>query len=202
MPALLPLLTLTVPAPIVAAPPPETQVLPLVTAAVAVPALDDDVPEMEYTYAELNYLWTDSDDLDEELGGVELTGSLELPLNFFGQVAWTNQSDDSDVETLRIGAGWHFGLGTRLDAYGMLSYLDAEVEDDDEDGIAGELGVRWLMSPNFEVNAAAKWADVEEDDYGIAAGARYYLIDILSVGGRVESFDDDLTFAVGVRVEI
>jgi hypothetical protein len=202
MPALLPLLTLIVPAPILDAPSPEAPSLPLVAAGVAVPALDDDVPEMEYTYAELNYLWTDSDDLDEELGGVELTGSLELPLNFFGQVAWTNQSDDTDVETVRIGAGWHFGLGTRLDAYGMLSYLDAEVDDESEDGIAGELGARWLITESLEVNAAAKWADVEEDDYGIAAGARYYLIDILSVGGRVEQFDDDLTFAVGVRVEI
>lgn len=196
MTALLPLLALSVPAPLLHEAP------PVALLSVAVPALADDMPEMEYTYAELNYIWTDSDDFDEELGGFEAVGSLELPLNFFLQAAFTSQSDDTDVETLRVGAGWHIGLIARLDAYGILSYVDTEVDDDGEDGIAGELGVRFLLTPKFELNAAAKWLDVEEDDYGVAAGARFYLIDMLSLGGRVESFDDDLTFALGLRVEL
>src|SRR5690349_17806282 len=43
------------------------------------PVVSDDLPSMEYTYVEANYIVTDSHDLDETLKGVELTGSLELP---------------------------------------------------------------------------------------------------------------------------
>ena len=160
---------------------------------------------MEYTYVEANYIVTDSDDLDETLKGVELTGSLELPLNFFGQVTYTRQSNDADVEVWKLGAGYHLPIGSRLDAYGILSYVHAEVSDgidDSEDGAAAELGVRFMLLQNVELNGAAKWIDLNEDDYGIAVGARWYLIDRLSFGGRLETIDSDTTVALGARFEL
>jgi opacity protein-like surface antigen len=168
-------------------------------------APSDDLPEMEYTYVEANYIVTDSDDLDETLKGVELTGSLELPLNFFGQVTYTRQSNDADVDVWKLGAGYHLPIGSRLDAYGILSYVHAEVSDgidDSEDGAAAELGVRFMLLQNVELNGAAKWIDLNEDDYGIAVGARWYLIDRLSFGGRLETIDSDTTVALGARFEL
>ena len=168
-------------------------------------APSDDLPEMEYTYVEANYIVTDSHDLDETLKGVELTGSLELPLNFFGQVTYTRQTNDADVDVWKIGAGYHLPVGSRLDAYGILSYVHAEVSDgidDSEDGAAAELGLRFMLLQNLEVNGAAKWIDLNEDDYGLAVGARWYLIDRLSFGGRLESIDSDTTVALGARFEL
>ena len=49
-------------------------------------ALDSaDKPGFSYTYVEGNYVLLDSDAADDNLDGFELTGSLELPLNFFVQ---------------------------------------------------------------------------------------------------------------------
>jgi hypothetical protein len=175
---------------------------------VALPPLppSDDVPQMEYTYVEANYLWTDSDDLDESIDGIELTGSLELPLNFFGQLTVTRQSSGgTDVDTYRLGAGYHLPVGSRLDAYGLLSYVHAKVDDgidDSEDGAAAEVGLRFMLLTNLEVNGAVKYINLDEDDYGVAVGARWYLIDRLSFGGRLESIDSDTTVALGARFEL
>jgi opacity protein-like surface antigen len=131
--------------------------------------------------------------------------ALELPLNLFGQVTVTRQSaGGTDVDTYRIGAGYHLGLGSRIDAYGILSYVHAEVDvgsNIKDDGAAAELGLRFLLLPNLEVNGAAKWIDVNEDDYGVALGARWYLMDRLSFGGRYEMIDNDDTVALGARFE-
>lgn len=165
-----------------------------------------DAPELEYTYIEANYIWTNLDVGDEKLDGGELIGSLELPLNLFGQITASTQSDETDVNVYRIGAGWHFGLIPRLDLFAILSYLHVEADnasfDSKEDGIQGDLGVRFLLSDKIELNAKGIWQDIDdEDDVGFGLGARFYLIDRLSLGARVEVLDSDETYAVGLRFD-
>jgi hypothetical protein len=165
-----------------------------------------DGPELEYTYVEANYIWTDLDVGDEKLDGAELIGSLELPANFFGQVTASTQSDETDVEVYRIGAGWHFGLIPRLDLFAIVSYLHVEADnasfDSKEDGVQGDLGVRFLLTDRIELNGKMIWQDIDdEDDVGFGLGARFYLIDRLSLGARMESLDEDETFAVGLRFD-
>lgn len=181
-----------------------TELAPPAIALVTVPS--DDVPEMEYTYVEANFLWTDSDDIDETLTGGEFTGSLELPLNFFAQLTLSRQSDDADLDTFRLGAGYHLPLGSRFDAYGLLSLAHLEVDgtanDFDDDGLAAEIGVRLLLTPKLEVNGKVEWADVGDENYGVGIGARYYLMDSISLGGRVEAVDGDESIALGLRLEL
>ena len=203
VPALLLAATSTVPAPL-----PETSISrdPAFLLAVSMPLPAADVPEMEYTYVEANYLWTDSDAAGESLDGLELIGSLELPLNFFGQVSVSRQSSDADLNLWKIGAGYHLPVGSRLDAFGILSVAGIEVEDSgsdfDDTGMAAELGLRMLVTSKIEVNGSGVWLDLDdEDDYGLKLGARYYITDFLSLGGRVESVDSDESFAAGVRFE-
>jgi hypothetical protein len=180
--------------------------LPPSSAPVLAPVLEQDLPEMEYTYIEANYLWTDSDALDDDVDGFELTGSLELPLNFFGQITASHQSADADLDAYRIGAGYHLPLGSRIDAYGLLSFAHVEADnsgnDFDDDGVAGELGVRMMVTHKIEVNGRAQWVNVDDDQYGVGVGARYYLMSALSVGGRVDFLDEDESFAVGLRLEL
>jgi hypothetical protein len=170
------------------------------------PVLADDMPPLEYTYLELNYLWTDSDDLDDEISGAELIGSLELPLNFFAQVTASRQSGDGDLDRYKIGAGYHLPILSRFDLYGILSYVHSETNDtpDDvsEDGAGAELGARMLLTHRIEINANARWADVEDDEFTVGAGARFYLFDRFSVGGRLESVDGDPSVALGLRFEL
>ena len=169
-------------------------------------AEDAGTPELEYTYIEANYIWTNLDVGDEKLDGGEIIGSLELPLNFFGQVTASTQSDETDINVYRIGAGWHFGMIPRLDLFAIVSYLHVEADnasfDSKEDGIQGDLGVRFLMTDRIELNAKGIWQDIDdEDDVGFGLGARFYLIERLSLGARVESLDDDETYAVGLRFD-
>src|SRR5258705_8401742 len=81
----------------------------------------DDMPEMEYTFVEANFLWTDSHDLDETVDGVQLIGSFELPANFFVQGTASKQTGNADLEFYTVGAGYHLPLTSRFDAFGILS---------------------------------------------------------------------------------
>lgn len=162
-----------------------------------------EMPELEYTYVELSYVSVDSDLVDDTLDGWDLTGSLELPMNFFVQGTATEQSGDSDVTRYRVGAGWHMGFTSRLDAYGILSYEYLDVSGaDSDDGVSGELGLRVMLTPKIEVNARGLWVDVEDSDGGGGVGGRFYFTDFLSVGARFDSVGGEDTIAAGLRFEI
>lgn len=171
------------------------------------PVVDDDgeFPELEYTFIEANYVRTDSDIVNDDIDGWELIGSLELPLNLFLQGTFLEQSADEDVTNWRFGAGWHIGFLRRFDAYGILSVAGQEVDDSandySEEGIAGEIGLRMLVTKSFEANARVQWVDIEEDDTGGGLGARFYITDSLSVGARYDVLGDDETVSAGLRFE-
>jgi hypothetical protein len=169
-------------------------------------AAPEEFPAMEYTYAELSYVWLDSDAVDDTLDGWDLTGSFELPMNFFLQGTVRQLSGDVDFNTYKIGVGWHFGLVPRLDAYGILSYESVELDgfgsSADEDGPAAEVGLRFSLLKALEVNGRLLWSDLDESDSGGGLGARWYFSDMLSAGLNVDSFASDTIGTVGVRVEL
>lgn len=162
-----------------------------------------DKPGFSYTYVEGNYTWLDSDAASDTLDGFELTGSLELPLNFFVQATSSTLSGDVDLDQLRLGAGWHFSLGDTLDAYGVLSYVDQQFDSgvSDEDGIVGDAGVRLMLTSKVEVSGYGEWADIEDSDVGFGAGARYYLTPRLSLGARALLIDSGDQWAAGLRFQ-
>jgi hypothetical protein len=176
---------------------------PLLSAASAIKP-PEDLPELEYTYVELSYLWLDSDDLNDKLDGWDLTGSFELPANFFVQGSIRQQYGDLDFTRYRLGAGWHIGLAGRLDAYGILSYesIDVDGSGGSDDGIGAELGLRMLLTKGFEVNGRFQWIDIDESDAGGGLGARYYLNDRFSLGANIDSVGGDDLITVGVRLEL
>ena len=191
-----------------------TMLLPLLATvlipatSMSVPASQEDegeTPELSFRYVELNYLITDSDDADETLGGLELLGSLELPLNFFCQASISSQSDDADLDQYRLGAGYHLPIGDLVMAYGLLSYARTEVDDTgddfDDNGGAGELGARMLASPKLELNGAAKWVNVDDNDFGLSLGARWYFTKAVSLGGRIDSIEGEDSIALGARFQ-
>lgn len=166
----------------------------------------DDFPEMEYTYIEANYLVRDSDAANETLDGWEVTGSFELPANFFVQATVNQLSGDADLTGYRVGAGWHFGFLSRFDAYGILSYdsleLDGSADDFSDDSVAAEVGLRVLLTRSIEVNGRMQWTDTGDGDPSAGVGGRYYFSGALSAGLRFDTTGNDTIVAGGLRFEL
>jgi predicted porin len=156
-----------------------------------------------WTYAELNYLWRDSDAADKTLDGVEVGGSLEIMLNLFLQASYARLSNGVDLDEYDVGIGYHFPIGGTLDLYGTASYAKEDFSGggNDDDGAALAAGARFWLTEKLELNGEVEWANVHESAGGVEVGARWYLIDMLSFGASVKSFDHDETFAVGARVQ-
>jgi len=176
--------------------------LPPISAA---PLVQDDKPTFSYTFVEANYLWTDIDGLDDPLDGWEVRGSIELPLNLFIQGSYSEISDTEEFHEYRLGLGWHLTLGKSIDAYGILSVAGAELEDSafdaDEDGIAGEVGARFLLGEKIELNGRAEWVDVDGSEVGFGAGGRFYFNSSLSAGLDVGFIDESESYSAGLRFE-
>jgi Outer membrane protein beta-barrel domain len=166
----------------------------------------DEFPQMEYTYVEANYVWADSDYSSDNLDGVDLTGSFELPANFFLQATVRDQSASSDVTGYRVGAGWHMGFVSRFDAYAILQYAHLEVSssnsDFTDDGIGAELGLRMMLTKSIELNTRVLYADVGNNDSSFGLGARYYFNGTLSVGARVDTGNAETSVSSGLRFEL
>jgi hypothetical protein len=169
-------------------------------------ASEQDFPPLEYTYVEASYVRLDSDSLNDTFDGWDLTGSFELPMNFFLQATVRQQSANADVDMYRIGAGWHFGLIPRLDAYGILSYQSVDVSGSasnfNDDGAAAELGLRFSITRKIELNGRFQWADIQDSDAGGGLGARFYVTERLSVGANYDKFGSDSLATAGLRFEL
>lgn len=172
---------------------------------VPVAAAGRDEASLSWTYAEANYVWFDSEDLNDTFDGFELTGSFQLPLvGFFVQGTGRWQSADSDLTTYVFGLGYHIGFAERFDAYGILNWTDVEVDGGgfnfSDDGVGAEAGVRMLVVPSFEVNGRFRWTDIDNTDESIGVGARFYFMQHLSVGANIDMLGDDELITAGVRL--
>jgi len=169
-------------------------------------AAPDEFPPMEYTYVEASYVMLDSDSLNDELDGWDLTGSFELPMNFFLQATVRQLSADADVDRYTLGAGWHFGLVPRLDAYGILQYQTIDVSgsgtDSEDDGMGAELGLRFSLTRAIELSGRYQWSDLDDSDSSVGVGARYYFGSLLSAAVNYDQASDDKVITAGVRVEL
>jgi hypothetical protein len=162
-----------------------------------------DKPGFSYTYVELNYTWFDSDAAGSSLDGVELIGSLELPLNLFVQLTGSSYSGDLDLIEYRLGAGWHFSLGETVDLYGILFWVDQNYSGgfSDQNGAAADVGVRFAVTPKIELGGYGEWADIDNSNVGLGLTGRYYFGGALSLGARVLFIDSGDQWAAGLRFQ-
>jgi hypothetical protein len=156
-----------------------------------------------WTYAEVNYLWRDSNAADKTLDGVEFRGSFEIMLNFFLQASYARLSSGIDLDEYGVGLGYHFPIGSTFDLYGTASYAKEDFSGGgpDDDGALLAAGTRWRMLEKLELNGELEWANVHTSAGGVQVGARWYLMDMLSLGASYRHLDKDDSFAVGARVQ-
>lgn len=168
---------------------------------VLAPAADGPKSLLSYTWIEANYLWSDFDAIDDSLDGWEARASWEIPLGIFLQGSYSQLSGDADVDTWRFGVGWHLPIGQKFDVYGILSATGQDIEDENEDGIAAEVGGRFLLGEKIELNGRVLWADLDDSNSGVGVGGRFYFTPALSAGLNVDFEEDREAYAAGLRFQ-
>jgi hypothetical protein len=161
---------------------------------------------LSYTYGELNYLYSDLDGVPGTQSGYQVAGSWNPILGFFILGSYSNGNGATDIETSKIGGGYHIGIGDRLDVFGQVTYEhlygSSGGASASDDGYEFDAGARFMLLDSLEINGQLEWNHVDEDDFGVQLGARWHLAGPLSIGGTVETIDQDFRATIGARFQL
>ncbi len=171
-------------------------------------AMADDGPR--YTYLEGGWGWVDIDEVNEDGDGFNLGGSLGVTDMVFLFVDYNDSeidvdSFDVDYTTTEVGLGGNIELSPTADLVGSVSWVNVDLDaggfgDVDEDGYGLFLGVRAMMTPQFELNGGVSYVDIDDaDDTALEIGAVYNFTDVFAVTVDASFGDEFTTYGIGVR---
>jgi len=173
--------------------------------ALAVPAL---AAEPRYDFIEGTYESVEIDDSGGNLDGdgLGIAGSFEIgdQLHLFAGYRSFDFDFGADLDELTVGLGWHPKLTDTTDIVFELGYVSAEASafgfNSDDDGYRTSLGIRSMLSPQFELAGRLNYTDVGDgDDTSISGELWYNLNESLALGGGAEFGDDTTIYGVGLR---
>ena len=187
----------------------------MVAASLALPLAAAAGDNVTYSYADLAYVTTDIDGVNEDLDGFALRGSYEVTDQAFLFGSYTDQSAESggadvDYATFTLGGGYAWSLSDRTDMYGKLGYVSSEVEVSvpglggfsvDDNGFLLGFGLRGRVAQQFELEGAVNYTDYSDsgDDTSLGAAARWFFTDQFSAFAEGEFGDDVTTYGIGMR---
>jgi Ax21 family sulfation-dependent quorum factor len=167
--------------------------------------------ELSYNYIQLDYNRVSIDDFDADPDGFGLKGSAALGDQFylFGSymaLGDTIEGFDVDYDQSQVGLGFRHGISDKADFLAEISYLNADIEVEDEgsfggDGYRASVGVRGLMASNFEGYAKANWTDGGDVDgsFSGTVGALFKINQTWGVNAEAEFGEDATVWGLGVR---
>jgi hypothetical protein len=165
---------------------------------------------LSYSYVDLAYITTDIDQLDDELDGFALRGSLEVTDQVFLFAGYSDQSTsvrgrDIDGEAFNLGVGFAWPIAASTDLYGKLGYVSSEIDfpggSYDDDGYALGVGLRGRVADQFELEGSLNYVDLSDsgDDTSLGLAGRWYFTDQFALGVEGAFGDDATTLGVGIR---
>lgn len=154
--------------------------------------------DFSYDYIDLNYAYTDFDDLDTDAEGGTVGFSWSPGDGLFiGGAYGRQETDDYDIDvdsgTLGVGAYFPLNDSINLDFTVAAAYqgLDTPVGDFDSYGASAGLHLRAWLAPRFELFTGVNYVNLfsgdipDDDDYvddwAVNAGLRVYLLDQISI---------------------
>lgn len=177
----------------------------VVLTLLAVPALADDP---NYNYLQGDYVRAELDDAGFSVDGdgFGVGGSMEIAEQFHLLVRFRTFDFDFDVDLdqLAVGGGWHPALSDTTDLVFELTYISVEASalgfSIDDDGYGASLGLRSMLSPQFELAGSVNYSDYGDgDDTSVQVQAWYNFTKAFAIGGGADFGDDVTIYGIGAR---
>jgi len=164
-----------------------------------------------YTYGEIGYSRVDFDNFSDDADVFGLGGSLAVSDRVHLIASYSNGTIDTsniniDLETAEVGAGINYPLNNTVDFVADAAYVWAKADanhgfgSQDDDGYALSVGLRAMLTPQFELNGGGTYADVSDDNTALYVGAVYNFTNMIAMTGNVSIGDNATAYGVGLRL--
>jgi hypothetical protein len=161
--------------------------------------------EMSYSSVDISWIDSEFDNTDLDGNGIEIAGSYQLNEQFFVLGKWLEQDLDFGIDAtfIEFGAGLRKPLQDDLDFVGTLSYVDVEIGNGDDDGLAVAAGVRAQLADAVQIEAMLRLVDYDDldSDSGIVLTGRYYFSQTMAVTLGLDFTDLADSVRLGFRAE-
>ncbi|MED5331291.1 MAG: outer membrane beta-barrel protein [Pseudomonadota bacterium] len=165
-----------------------------------------------YDFVKAGYVQADIEDAgDFEPSGFQIQGFKSLNENVYltgryGQLGEDVSGVDIDLDYASAGVGYRYGLTQNTDFFGEVTYeyvnIDVELDSisgEDDNGYGITAGIRSMLSEQFELRAAIRYIDIEDDETAFEIGADYFFTPQFSFGATYVIADDVDLLGVSAR---
>jgi len=156
------------------------------------------VADISYNYIDLGVqrIELDVPGADVDGDGFAIGGSFEIADDWFVQAGFGTADFDFgvDFDQTVLGLGYKSSISQTNDVFATVSYVRAELGPFDNDGFGISVGVRAMLTENFELNGSIGYVDLDEsgDGTSVAAGGLYNFSETFALGFGID-IDEDVT---------
>ena len=181
-------------------------IAPILAAGLIAAPLAVSAQDLNYNYIQGGFAFYPSYE-DQDFIGVDAKGSIGITPDIFIFGGMMFLTDDADLTTAHLGAGYRFALARGTDVYGGVTLEYQEIEssfvdpdtletsisvstDDTSIGLRG--GIRHMLSDDLEVGGQVRYVTGDMDYFGLTGSAQYFMTDRIGLVGEVDLYDGEL----------
>ena len=171
--------------------------------------------ELNYNFVEAGYVRAEI--VDESGDGFFAKGSVAFGESFYGHASYQEATNDDlgfdiSLDETVLGVGYRHAMGTNIDLIAEASYVNLGFDadgfgSDSSDGYRAAVGVRGMMTPQFEGTLKGYYteiSDLDDGEFGLQMGAVFHINQtwgIVATYDHTKLLDENINSArVGVRV--
>lgn len=174
--------------------------------------------DLNYDYVQVGYSVVDIDDVNEDISSVGIDGSFLVTDTVYLFASYADGKSDRfsafgtsgrlGLESYTAGVGYRYELAPQTDLNFSAAWERQKVEgrngfsflgSESENGYSMAVGLRHLVTRQFELGADVTYIDVADDDTILTFGALWHITDLVAVGGSYSLGSDADAIAGGIR---